>query len=154
MTASRILLIAAVLLLVVPATAGASSSDLQLADLPAAVQKTVLQQKQHGTILHLGKILWDGHEWYEAQIRSGASSKTLRIDATGLLLEVDESIALSKVPPVARKAIESSVGNGNIKKLESIKLASGLIAAYRVQFQRNGKESELRISPDGRLVPE
>jgi hypothetical protein len=154
MTAPRILLLAALLLLVVSATADTSKSDLQLSDLPAAVQKTLLQQKQHGTILHLGKILHDGQELYEAQVKSDVSSKTLRIDSAGLLLEVDESIALTKVPPEARKAIESSVGDGKIKKLESIKLASGLIAAYRVQFERNGKESELRISPDGRLVQE
>ena len=96
----------------------------------------------------------DGHELYEAQTKSGSSGKTILVDQRGAVLEIDEPISLPRVPPEARRAIESSVANGKIKKLESIKLPSGVIAAYRVQFERNGKQSELRLSPDGRLVPE
>jgi len=140
------------LCVIVPAT---TASDVQLADLPDVVRKTILEQTQHATIIHLKNTLRDGHELYEAHLESGgASRETIVVDERGAVLEIDEAISLPRVPPEARRAIESSVANGKIKKLESIKLPSGVIAAYRVQFERNGKQSELRLSPDGRLVPE
>jgi hypothetical protein len=152
MTALRVIWFVTLLLcVVVPA---ATASDLQLADIPDVVRKTILEQTQRATIIHLKKTLRDGHELYEAQTKSGSSVKTILVDQRGAVLEKDEAISLSHVPPEARRAIESSVANGKIKKLESIKLPSGVIAAYRVQFERNGKQSELRLSPDGRLVPE
>jgi hypothetical protein len=151
MTALRVIWFVTLLLWVVLASAG---SDLRLADLPDVVRKTILEQTQHATIIHLKKTLRDGHELYEAQTKSGSSGKTIFVDQHGAVLEIDEAISLSRVPPEARRAIDSSVANGKIKKLESIKLPSGVIAAYRVQFERNGKQSELRLSPDGRLVPE
>jgi hypothetical protein len=149
MKAPSVFWFAAILLWAAPA-----SSDLQLADLPAAVRKTLLEQTPHSTILHLKKTSRGGHELYEAQVKSAASSKTLLVDERGVILEIDEPISLSQMPPEARKAIESSVANGKIKKLEAVKLPSGVIAAYRVQFERNGKQSELRLAPDGRPVPE
>ena len=151
MTALRVIWFVTLLLWVVLASAG---SDLRLTDLPDVVRKTILEQTQHATIIHLKKTLRDGHELYEAQTKRGSSGKTILLDQRGAVLEIDEAISLSRVPPEARRAIDSSVANGKIKKLESIKLPSGVIAAYRVQFERNGKQSELRLSPDGRLVPE
>jgi hypothetical protein len=152
MTALRVIWFVTILLcVVVPAT---TASDVQLADLPDVVRKTIVEQTQHATILHLRKTSRGGQELYEAQTNSGSSGKTILVDQRGAVLEIEEAISLSHVPPEARRAIESSVANGKIKKLESIKLPSGVIAAYRVQFERNGKQSELRLSPDGRLVPE
>jgi len=152
MTALRVMSFVTILLCVVVPVA--TASDVQLADLPDVVRKTILEQTQHATIIRLKKTLRDGHELYEAQTKSGSSRKTIAVDERGAVLEIDEAISLSRVPPEARRAIESSVANGKIKKLESIKLPSGVIVAYRVQFERNGKQSELRLSPDGRLVPE
>jgi hypothetical protein len=151
MKAAQVLCFGAILLWVHPVT---TASELQLADLPDAVRTTILEQSQHAIIRHLKKTLRDGHELYQAQIKSSTSSKTVLVDEGGAVLEIDEAIPLPQVPPEARKAIESSVANGRIKKLEAIKLPSGVIAAYRVEFERNGKRSELRLSPDGRLVPE
>jgi hypothetical protein len=61
---------------------------------------------------------------------------------------------LSAVSKAAKAVIDSSVGNGTIMALESVKTASGIISAYEVRFRREGKESLLRIGPDGSLVQE
>jgi len=153
MRASLILVMAVALVLAMPANSAAKRS-LNLADLPAAVQKTVLEQEQRATILRLETTSLNEQEVYEVQFKDGVSRRTVLIDSKGTVLQIREKIALSKVSPAARKVIESSVGNGKIVGLETVKSASGLIAAYQVKFKRNGAQSKLRISPDGRLAPE
>jgi hypothetical protein len=154
MRAFLTLVLAVTLALVMPARCADGKGSLKIADLPAAVRKTVLQQKQQAKITQLEKTSLGGEEAYEVQFTHGASRRTVFIAGTGTVLQVKENISLSKVSLAARKAIESSVGNGTIVTLEAVKSASGLIAAYEVKFRKNGTQSELRISPDGRLAPE
>jgi hypothetical protein len=149
----RPLLLASFLFLAA-ARADTPKQNVKLADLPATVRKSVLEQKQQARILRLGKTLQEGKEIYEVQLKSGVVRKTVFIDDDGAVLEIKQPIPLSQVSPAAKKVIESSVQNGKIVTLESVKSASGLIAAYQVRFTRNGTESQLRVGPDGRLVPE
>lgn len=149
----RLLLLASVLFFTA-ARADTSKQDLKLTDLPAAVRKTVLEQKQQASILRLVKTRQEGKEVYEVQLKSGVARKTVFINDVGTVLQIKESIPLSQTPPAAKKVIESSVENGKIMTLESVKYASGLIAAYEVRFTKNGTESRLRIGPDGSLVSE
>jgi hypothetical protein len=149
----RPLLLASFLFLAA-AMADTPKQNVKLADLPATVRKSVLEQKQQARILRLEKTLQEGKEVYEVQLKSGVVTKTVFIDDAGTVLEIKQPIPLSQVSPAAKKVIESSVQNGRIVTLESVKSASGLIAAYQVRFTRNGTESRLRVGPDGRLVPE
>jgi|HubBroStandDraft_6_1064221.scaffolds.fasta_scaffold112595_2 hypothetical protein len=149
----RPLLLASFLFLAA-ARADTPKQNVKLADLPATVRKSVLEQKQQARILRLEKTLQEGKEIYEVQLKSGVVRKTVFIDDDGAVLEIKQPIPLSQVSPAAKKVIESSVQNGKIVTLESVKSASGLIAAYQVRFTRNGTESQLRVGPDGRLVPE
>ena len=60
MTALRVIWFVTILLcVVVPAT---TASDVQLADLPDVVRKTIVEQTPHATILHLRKTVawWSG----------------------------------------------------------------------------------------------
>ncbi len=149
----RPLLLASFLFLAA-ARADTPKQNVKLADLPATVRKSVLEQKQQARILRLEKTLQEGKEIYEVQLKSGVVRKTVFIDDDGAVLEIKQPIPLSQVSPAAKKVIESSVQNGKIVTLESVKSASGLIAAYQVRFTRNGTESQLRVGPDGKLVPE
>jgi hypothetical protein len=135
------------------ARADVSRQPVKLADLPAAVRKTALQQKR-ANIRGLEKTVQQGKEIYEVELRSGVVKRTVFIDAAGTVLEVKQPMTLSEVSPAAKTVIESSLGNGTILTLESVRTALGIIAAYEVKFDRNGKRSQLRIGPDGRLVQE
>jgi hypothetical protein len=146
--------LATVLLLSVSANADVSRHPVKLAELPPAVRKTALRQKQRATIRRLEKTVAEGQEIYEMELQSGIVSRTVLIDAAGQVLEIKQLIKLSALPPAAKTVIESSVGDGTILTLQSVKSPSGIIAAYEVKFRKNDKESQLRIAPDGRLVQE
>ena len=137
----------------VGAGADVSKKPVKLNDLPAAVRRTVEGQKGATNILRLEKFEREGTQMYELELSSGGSaSKTVLIDAAGKVVEIEAPIKLSEVSKAAKAVIESSVGNGHILSLSSVKTASGIISAYEVRFRREGKESLLRIGPDGSLV--
>ena len=139
----------------VGAGADVSKKPARLNDLPAAVRKTVERQKGAANILRLEKFEREGSQIYELELSGGGSaSKTVLIDAAGKVLEIKEAIKLGGVSKAAKAVIDSSVGDGTILSLNSVKTSSGIITAYEVRFSREGKESLLRIGPDGSLVQE
>jgi hypothetical protein len=147
--------VALLTMLVFSASARADSrQSLKLADLPAAVRKTALQQKHSATIRRLERVVVEGKEIYELELRGGTVTRTVFIDSTGKVVEVRQPIKLSAVTPAAKAVIESSLENGTILRLESVKSPSGIIAAYEVKIRKNDKDFELRVGPDGRLVQE
>jgi hypothetical protein len=151
---SFVLVFLLVFLAVATAAGDNSRHSVNLADLPATVRKTVLEQKQKGAILRLEKTSQDAREIYEVQFKNGELTKTVFIAAGGAILQVKQPVLLSKISRAARKTIESSVADGKIISLESVQLPPGFIAAYEVKFQRNGAERFLRLAPDGTLSPE
>ena len=150
---SRLALVSLVMF-TLSALADVSRQPVRLADLPAPVRKTVMQQKGDAGILRLEKFAQEGNQIYELELRGRGAGKTVLIDATGKVLEVKQPIKLSEVSPAAKAIIESSVGPGTIRTLQSVKIGSGIIAAYEVKFTRDGKQLQLRIGPDGSLVQE
>lgn len=139
----------------VGAGAEVSRKPVRLNDLPAAVRKTVERQKGAANISKLEKFEREGSEIYELELSGGGSaSKTVLIDTAGKVVEIKEPARLSQVSKAAKAVIDSSVGNGTILALHSVKTASGIISAYEVRFRRDGKESLLRIGPDGSLAQE
>lgn len=129
---------------------------VKLAELPPAVRDTVVQQKRYATIRQLEKTVDEGKVIYELKLQQppAHTTKTIFIDAAGTVVQIKQPIALSVVSPAARRVIQSSVGNGTILTLQSVQTASGILAAYELTFRRNGRESQLRIGPDGALVQE
>jgi hypothetical protein len=137
------------------AGADVSKKPVRLNDLPAEVRKAVERQKGAANILRLEKFEREGSQIYELELSGGGSaSKTVLIDSAGKIVEIKQPIKLGEVSKAAKAVIDSSVGNGTILSLNSVKTASGIITAYEVKFSREGKESLLRIGPDGSLVQE
>jgi hypothetical protein len=129
---------------------------VKLEELSPAVRKTVLQQKKNATIRRLEKTVDEGKVLYEVTLEHPptGTAKTVFIDTAGTVVEVKQPVTLAVVSPPARKVIQSSVGDGTIVTLQSVQTASGILAAYELTFKRNGKQSMLRIGPDGTLVQE
>jgi hypothetical protein len=74
------------------------------------------------------------------------------MDASGAVIEVEEEVALESIPGAARAAIEKAAGDGKIAKVE--KVSGGKETAYEAGLRKNGKRSEVKVSADGRLLPE
>ena len=127
---------------------------VKLADLPSAVRQTAARQQAGGDLLRLEKIVREGSQIYELEFSNGSARKIVVIDDAGKVLEIRQPAKLAEVSKAARTVIESSVGKGKLISLESVMTAAGIVAAYQVRFEVEGRKTLLRIRPDGSLAQE
>ena len=130
----------------------ASEKAITMKDLPAAVERTVQEQSKGAAILHLSREVEGGKTVYEVEMKVKGHGKDVTIDASGAVIELEEEVALESIPGAARAAIKKAAGSGQITKVE--KVSGGKEIAYEAGSRKNGKRSEVKVSGDGRLLPE
>jgi uncharacterized membrane protein YkoI len=130
----------------------ASEKAITMKDLPAGVQRKVQEQSKGATIRGLSKEVEGGKTVYEVEMKVNGHGKDVLMDASGAVIEVEEEVALESIPGAARAAIEKAAGDGKIAKVE--KVSGGKETAYEAGLRKNGKRSEVKVSADGRLLPE
>jgi len=134
--------------------ARASEKRVKLADLPPAVQKTVKEQSKGATIRGYLQAVENGKTTYEVAMTVHGHGKDVSMDATGAVVEVEEEVPLASIPVAAKQAIEKGAAGGKVLKVEAASNGSGPAQAYEAQVLKDGKRSEVRVSPDGSPAPE
>jgi uncharacterized membrane protein YkoI len=131
------------------ATVVAQETKIQLKDLPQAVQKAAQQEQANGaTLKGFAKEVEDGKTFYEVETAVKGHTRDLLYDASGQLVEVEEEIASSAVPPAAMKALAS---HGTVTKVETV--TKGKVVAYEaVVKMKSGKSMEVAVDAQGNSV--
>lgn len=139
--------------LLFPGTAPAQErgQQVKMADLPAAIQKTVREQSQGAKIEELSRVVEKGKTIYTAEMIVNGRTKELLLDPDGKVIAIEEQIAIEALPPAAKAGIEQQAGNGKIAKVESITKGDAIVG-YEAHIKRDGKLTEIRVSPDGKLI--
>lgn len=135
------------------APAWAAEKKVESKDLPPAVQRTVQEISKGAELRALTMEVEGGATTYEAELEVNGHGKDVSIDASGAVVEVEEEIALDRLPAAARDAIRRAAGKGAIVKVESITHGDSIVA-YEAQVRTGGKRSEVRVAPDGSPAPE
>ncbi len=126
-------------------------TPVKMKDLPAAVRVTVEQQSKGLRIRGLTKEVENGQTFYEVSLWVGSRVRDTLIDETGKVVEVEDQVALRSLPPAARAEIVKQAGRGRIFLVESI-TKDNVIVAYEAHVRTAGKISEVKVSPDGKLL--
>jgi uncharacterized membrane protein YkoI len=150
MEASMKKFLAAIALSALCLTLAAADSEkkIQKKDLPAAVQKAMEEKTQGAEIKGYSKEVENGKTFYEVETTVDGRSRDLLYDPTGKLVEVEEEIALDKVPAGARAAIEKAAAGGKVRKVEA--LTKGGTVSYEAAItNKAGKKSEVLFKADG-----
>lgn len=135
--------------IVVPAQA--EETDIPFDKLPEGVQKTAQGLAGKGKITKATKESGDrGGTIYEVAYTVGRTKYEAEISPKGQVVVVDEQIALSQVPKPARGVIEEKTAGGKIIKIEKAK--EGREVYYEAEFTKNGKEREVKVAPDGKIL--
>ena len=137
--------------LVITTSAQDTEKRVKMNDLPEAVRKTVEEQSKGAKLRGLAKETEEGKTYYEAELRVGGHSKDVLIDETGAVIEIEEQVALSSVPPAVKATIEKNAGKRKIKDVESI-TKNGAIVGYEAHFA-TGAVREIKVAPNGELMP-
>ena len=135
--------------LAVLGSAMTQEKKIERPDLPAAVEKTVAAQSKGATIRGFSKETEKGKTTYEVQMTVNGHTKDLEVDESGVVIEVEEQVALQALPTEVRIALQARAGKGRITKVESITKKDRLVA-YEAQVDTDGKKSEVQVGADGK----
>ena len=125
----------------------AAEIKINIQDLPPAVQRAMKAQTNGATILGASKEREDRRMTYEVEMRLNNKSRNLTFAEDGALLEVEE-VNLDSIPPRAKEAIQKRVGDGTIKRVESV--THGPHVSYEAD-QIKVRSHDRSISTSGRI---
>ena len=138
-----------IIVFAVIASVGASGADkrVQLKDVPAAVQKAIQQQTAGATMVGLSEEREAGKVFYEVETKVNGRTRDLLLDSAGVVVELEEEVALDSVPAAVRTAFAAS---GRVRKVEAV--TKGTTVTYEAEVEVAGKVSEVIVDANGRAV--
>ena len=135
--------------LMVLGSAFAQEKKIKRSELPAAVEKTVVEQSKGATIRGFSEEKENGQTTYEAEMLVDGHTKDVQMDSNGAVMEIEEQVDLQTMSAEVKAGLEAKAGKGKITKVESITKRDKLVA-YEAQVVTDGKKSEVQVGPDGK----
>lgn len=129
-----------------------TETKVTMKSLPAAVQQTVKEQSKGATLRGLAKEVENGQTFYEAELSVNGRNRDVLIDPTGKIVEIEDQVTLSSLPPVVKDEIVKQAGKGRIMIVESV-TKEGVIVAYEAHVKTGQKISEIKVDPSGKVLP-
>lgn len=129
---------------------GAAEKQVQMKDLPAAVQQAIREQTKGAEIRGISAEKENGRMEYEVETRMDGKSRDLTFDQRGTVIEVEQEVALETLPPAARAFIEKRAAGGRIVKVETV--TRGAAVTYEGTYTKGGKSHEVGVTAAGAPV--
>jgi hypothetical protein len=128
-----------------------AESHMPCNTLPAAVLQHAKLETGDATVRGCVKAKENGKLTYEVETLKDGKSKDITLDASGTILEVEQEVAVSRLPPAVSDAIAQAAHSRKIGKVESV-TRQGAIASYETTITSNGERREVAFSPQGAPV--
>lgn len=135
----------------IAAVSRAQEERVKKSDLPSAVQKTASEYSKGATVRGYSKEMEDGKLEYEVKLTVDGHSKSVGIDETGALIEIEEQVQLDKLPAQVIEGLKNKASDGKITKVESITKHEKIVA-YEAKVQTGDKNAEVQVGPDGKAL--
>jgi hypothetical protein len=152
MRASTIVALGSLVLIAFGSSASAQEKKgkgLQLADLPASVQKTVQENLKGGAIKNIGKEKEDGIEQFEIESVLNGKARDFNVDTKGKLLLMEEATSIDAIPAAAKAGILKKVADGKLTVVETF-TKTGQPMMYEAAYtDKKGKKHEVLVKADG-----
>jgi uncharacterized membrane protein YkoI len=130
-----------------------SETKVQFKDLPAAVQKAAKQQETNGvTVRGYNREIENGRTFYEVEARENGRTRDILLDEAGTVVEVEQEVAIGKVPVAAMEGLKKEAGGANIQHVEYV--TKGGKTSYEAVILKNGKKKEIAVNGDGFAIRE
>jgi uncharacterized membrane protein YkoI len=136
-------------MLLVGGSASALEKKLKKSDLPTAVQKTADEQSKGATVKGYASEKEEGKLLYEVELTVNGHTKDVTMAGDGSIVEVEEEVALDKLPDAVQQGLKKKAGAGKITKVESLTKHNTLVA-YEAHVLTGKKRSEVQVGPDGK----
>jgi uncharacterized membrane protein YkoI len=96
----------------------------------------------------------NGRTTYEVETMVNGKHRDIEIDSNGAVTEVEDETTLANVPPAVKAIFAKKAVGGRIVMVETVS-SGGAIKAYEAEYvDKNGRKREVRVKPDGTIVPD
>ena len=129
----------------------AEEKTIKRSDLPTSVEKTVAEQTTGATVKGFTKEVENGKTVYEVELTVNGHGKDIAIDALGNIIEIEEEVDITTLPPAVKEGLTKAAGKGTISKVESL-TKKGKLVAYEAVVKTGSKNSEIQVGPDGKKL--
>jgi hypothetical protein len=130
-------------------SAASAERKIKRSDLPAAVQAAIAAQSKGAKVRGFSEEKEHGQTYYEAEFQVSGHTKDVLMDPQGKVMEVEEEVALDKLPAPVREGLMAKAPSSKLVKVESL-TKQGKLVAYEAQVIAKGKKSEIQVGPDGK----
>jgi hypothetical protein len=127
----------------------AAEQRIERKDLPPAAEETVAEQSKGATIRGFSREVEEGKTLYEVALTVDGHGRDVSMDEQGRVVEIEEEVSLSALPPAVREGLEKAAGAGHIAKVESLTKA-GRLVAYEAAVRSGSRKSEVQVGPEGK----
>jgi uncharacterized membrane protein YkoI len=126
------------------------SKEVKLEDVPPAAQATIQSQTSGGTIEEITCEKKDGKHFYKVEYKKDGREFELQVDDDGMVLEAEEILAMESLPSAVLETVKAESAGGKIKEL-ALETEDDK-TFYEVEFEKDGKEHEVKIAEDGTVL--
>ena len=142
----------AVLVLTASVTASAREKRVKMDDLPAAVQRTVVEVSKGVELRELTREVENGETFYEAELDVNGRTRDVIMDPSGAIVLIEEEVDWNSVPAAVRAAIEEAARGRKILLVETI-TRNNKLEAYEAHVRKGWwRELEVKVDPEGRPI--
>lgn len=144
----------AALALATSVPSSAREQRVKIDDLPAAVKQTVLEVSKGVKLRELTREVENGETFYEAELEVNGRTRDVIMDASGIVVLIEEEVNWNLVPAAVRATIETAAQGRKILFVETL-TRNDKIEAYEAHVRKWWwREMEIKVDPEGRLIEE
>ena len=115
------------------------------------MQKTVKEETKNATAVKVSRETEGGKTLYEVESMVKGRGRDLMVNAQGMVVSIEEEVALADIPGAARAGIEKQATGGAIGKVET--LTKGSLVTYEAVITKKGmKKTEVMVNGDGSVA--
>jgi len=120
---------------------------------PAAVEAAFTRAYPQATVKHVSKETENGRTQYEVESVDNGRERDLNYLADGTVVDVEEAVSASDVPPAVTAAVSARYPKATITRREKLTITKGHVVQYELGVTGAGaKVTELVLTPDGGWV--
>ena len=120
-----------------------------MAQLPDAVKAAIEPLASEAEIKEIAKADVDGTQAYEFAIERAGKKFEIAITPAGKVLATEEPMELGDLPAAVRKTVSDQAVGGKLVSVE--KVVKGGNTTYEAIIEKNGKQTEVVVGPDGKV---
>ena len=126
------------------------SKEVKLEDVPPGAQSVIKSHTSGGTIDKITRKKEDDKHYYKVEYKKDSREFELQVDDDGKVLEVEEFMKMEELPPAVQETVKAESAGAEIKEL--VLETEGGKTFYEVEFEKDGKEYEVKIAEDGTVL--